>query len=273
MTATFTGATNITTAAGVNFIDIEIPTYTNSSAMTVTNAATLTIKGAPATGGSLAITNAYALWTQAGAVRFDGVVNVQATIQGISGANTLNLKDTPGGTTVLQLNGGVVTVTGSVVPVADATYTLGTAADSWASLTTQQVSGNGSALILADEASGTHTNIVLSSTQVTVKGSIIPSATATYNIGSSSEAYSEAFVNTVNAQTTTLSFRTGGTESFNIVNASHLIQITTGLTPGGSNTVVMSNAPTGVSASPLEYWEVLGTGAGVRYIALLGNGG
>jgi hypothetical protein len=41
----------------------------------------------------------------------------------------------------------------------------------------------------------------------------------------------------------------------------------------GAVTVVMTNAPAGVSASPLEYWEVLGSGGGVRYIPLLGNGG
>jgi hypothetical protein len=231
------------------------------------------ITGAPIAGTNTAITNAYALWTQAGAVRFDGIVNVQATIQSIGGSNTLNLKDTSSGSTILQLNGGTVTVTGNVVPITDSTYALGSAATSWASLTTQQVSGNGSALILADVASGTHTDIVLSSVQITMKGNIIPAASATYNIGSSSSVYAELFANIVNAQTTTLSFRTGGTESFNIVNASHLIQITTGITSNAGSSLAPISGPVGVSGPQVvEYWHVLGTGAADRWIPLVGVG-
>lgn len=74
-TLTLTGTTAITTASGLNFASIAAPTYTDSSSVTVTNAATLTILGAPAAGGSVTITNAIALWVQAGLVRFDS--NVQ----------------------------------------------------------------------------------------------------------------------------------------------------------------------------------------------------
>lgn len=48
------------------------PTITAASGLTVVNAATLAIAGAPIAAGSAVITNAYALWSQAGALRFDG---------------------------------------------------------------------------------------------------------------------------------------------------------------------------------------------------------
>lgn len=77
-TVTFTSATNITTATGVNFIDIEAPTYTNTSVMSVLNAATVTIKGAPQPGGNATITNSYALWVQTGSAQFDGGITASS---------------------------------------------------------------------------------------------------------------------------------------------------------------------------------------------------
>jgi hypothetical protein len=70
-TVTVTGSTNITTAAGFNYTRLGIPTYSAASALTITNAATLAIEGAPAGAGAgpATITNAYALWVQAGATR------------------------------------------------------------------------------------------------------------------------------------------------------------------------------------------------------------
>ena len=47
------------------------PTITAGSALTVTNAATLYIEGAPVAGGSAAITNPYSLWIDAGLPRID----------------------------------------------------------------------------------------------------------------------------------------------------------------------------------------------------------
>ncbi len=86
VTATFTGTTAITTAAGVNFIDVEAPTYTDASALTITNASTFTIKGAPVAGGSVSITNNYALWVQSGQIRFDNLAGpglVKASSTGV----------------------------------------------------------------------------------------------------------------------------------------------------------------------------------------------
>jgi hypothetical protein len=75
-TITITGSTNITTATGFNLHSIGIPTYSAGSALTITNAATVYIGGAPIGGGAgpATITNAYALWIDAGNARFDGVI-------------------------------------------------------------------------------------------------------------------------------------------------------------------------------------------------------
>jgi hypothetical protein len=81
-TVTFTGTTEITTATGVNFIDIERPTYTDSSALTVDLAATMCIKGAPIAASSLGITKAYSLYVPTGSSRFD---EVNAIILGATG--------------------------------------------------------------------------------------------------------------------------------------------------------------------------------------------
>jgi len=50
------------------------PTITAATAQTVTNAATLYVAGAPVAAGSVSITNPYALWVDAGDVRFDGII-------------------------------------------------------------------------------------------------------------------------------------------------------------------------------------------------------
>lgn len=57
------------------------PTITAGSALTVTNAATFAIEGAPVAGGSAVITNPWSMWIQGGTSRFDGTVDVNA--QGI----------------------------------------------------------------------------------------------------------------------------------------------------------------------------------------------
>src|SRR3989344_3722916 len=82
---TITGSTNITTATGFNFTEIGQPTYSNAS-VAVTNAATLYVADAPTTTGGMSITNPYALWVDAGNVRFDGKLGVGGAI-GDSGNN------------------------------------------------------------------------------------------------------------------------------------------------------------------------------------------
>lgn len=54
---------------------VRAPTYAFVGASTLTNAATLAITGAPSAGANATITNAYALWVQAGVARFDGGID------------------------------------------------------------------------------------------------------------------------------------------------------------------------------------------------------
>jgi hypothetical protein len=84
-TTTVSGTTNITTAGGFNKFAIYRPTYTDSSAVTVTNAATLWIENSPLAAGSLSITNPYALWVDNGVTRLDGGLDVGTTGQAPSG--------------------------------------------------------------------------------------------------------------------------------------------------------------------------------------------
>lgn len=77
ITVTVTGGTNITTAAGYNYFTVRKPTYTDSTAVQVSHAATLYVEGAPVADGSLTfasggINGNKALWVDDGMSRFDG---------------------------------------------------------------------------------------------------------------------------------------------------------------------------------------------------------
>lgn len=65
-TATLSGSTAITTAAGFNAYTIEQPTISAASALAVTIGATLTIKGMPVAGGAgpATLTTGYGFWMQ-----------------------------------------------------------------------------------------------------------------------------------------------------------------------------------------------------------------
>jgi Chaperone of endosialidase len=75
-TTTISGTTTIATAKGFNKVSIYKPTYTDASAVTVTNAATLYIDNAPAAAGSVTITNPLALDVAAGTSYFGGNVGI-----------------------------------------------------------------------------------------------------------------------------------------------------------------------------------------------------
>jgi len=70
-------------------VAITAPTYAFVGASTITTAATFAITGAPQPGLNATITNAYALWVQAGTSQFAGAVNC-ATTATVSGLLTLN---------------------------------------------------------------------------------------------------------------------------------------------------------------------------------------
>lgn len=57
-----------------------IPAYSATNATTITNAASFYIAGPPATGGNVTVTNAYAIWSDAGTNRFDGDISFGGNI-------------------------------------------------------------------------------------------------------------------------------------------------------------------------------------------------
>lgn len=76
------------------------PTYGFVGASVVTDAATLAITGAPIAGTNATITNAYAFWVQAGAVRLQalGAGLVKASATGVLSSAAFALSDLPTGT-------------------------------------------------------------------------------------------------------------------------------------------------------------------------------
>lgn len=117
-TQTISGSTNITTATGYNYLEIAQPTMSAGTALTITNAATLYIADAPAAGGAgpAAITNAYAIWVDSGAVRFDGA----ATLTGAIDANsTMTLSGT---LTMDGTNNAIIPAAAPSTPVAHGLY-------------------------------------------------------------------------------------------------------------------------------------------------------
>lgn len=101
-TLTLTGTTQVTTAKGMNLIDVAQPTLTDAEAVTVDQAATMYIAAAPAAGGSVTLTNPRALWVDAGIARFDGngthVFEVPATANNAQNVTVGNVG--PGGAAV-----------------------------------------------------------------------------------------------------------------------------------------------------------------------------
>ncbi len=130
---TITGNTNITTAAGVNLAVIRQPTYFASNVLTVTNAATLVIEGAPQAGINAIITNSYALWIQGGIAVMDTITSNNAT----------NLLLEAGGTQMVSISTTQLTVVGHIVPSADLTYTLGDSTHTWSVLWVENIGMGG----------------------------------------------------------------------------------------------------------------------------------
>lgn len=89
---------------------VQAPTYSFVAASTLTKAATFAISAAPITGTNATITNAYALWVQAGKAQFDGgftVANGQTatlpgTTNGPGGGSTWTLNNPTSGAIDLQ---------------------------------------------------------------------------------------------------------------------------------------------------------------------------
>lgn len=77
VTITQTGSTGVTAFNGL-MLNIDQPTVTDSSSLTVTTASTVYIAGAPIAGGSVTLTNPYALHVASGASNFAGQLNVSS---------------------------------------------------------------------------------------------------------------------------------------------------------------------------------------------------
>jgi len=80
--ATYTDASSSGTVASVAAHGFAQPTFAATNVTTYTDAASLYISNAPATGANVTITNAYALWVDAGIVRLDGSVQVRSLTNG-----------------------------------------------------------------------------------------------------------------------------------------------------------------------------------------------
>src|SRR5262249_14928989 len=74
--------------------------YTANAAQTITTAATFAIEGAPTAGTNITIPNNYALWIQAGASEFDGVVSIAPAARTSGSPNFYARVLTPADTTL-----------------------------------------------------------------------------------------------------------------------------------------------------------------------------
>ena len=124
-TTTITGTTDITTAKGFNAASLYQPTYTNSSSVTITNAATLYVDNAPAAAGSATITHPWAISVGAGNVSFPGTGNALGTItSGTWNGTAINLSSYASGTLQAAqfpaLTGDVTTSSGSLATTVEA---------------------------------------------------------------------------------------------------------------------------------------------------------
>jgi hypothetical protein len=83
---------------------IQARTYSFVAASTITNAATLAIEGAPIAGTNATITNAYALWVQAGETRLDGSLQLGGDSNLTLAAGNNNNQTLPAGDSCLRID-------------------------------------------------------------------------------------------------------------------------------------------------------------------------
>ena len=78
---TLTGGTSVT-GSGLGLVNLQAPTITDSTPVTVSLASTLAIGGAPTAGGSVTLLSPFAFWVQDGVTQLDGALVVNATLGG-----------------------------------------------------------------------------------------------------------------------------------------------------------------------------------------------
>lgn len=156
--AYFNGARTITFATGAltnqRSFRFAAPTLAFAGASTVTNAATVYIDRAPQVGANATITNAYALWVDAGTTRLDGTTLFNGAIT----ADTTDSSGTPGAATINKPSGKVaiaigqssVVVTNSLVTAASTVLAVLQFVDATATQILSVVPGSGSFTITAN---------------------------------------------------------------------------------------------------------------------------
>jgi hypothetical protein len=141
-TTTITGNTGspITRLAKVGLYR---PTITDSTAVTVTDAATLYIDNSPLAAGSLTMSNTWSLLVGAGNVKFSGTANSVGTITaGTWNGSNIDLGHGGTNATLTASNGGIVYSTGSAMAILAGTATANlpllsgaSTTPSWAAIT------------------------------------------------------------------------------------------------------------------------------------------
>jgi len=112
-----TGTTPVDNFTGLG-LWVGTPQITNSSAVTVSHASTVYIADAPAIGGSVTISNAYALHVASGTSKFQALTATTGTFTALElGSGTTD-------TTLSRSSAGVLAVEGVVVPTISSTNTL-----------------------------------------------------------------------------------------------------------------------------------------------------
>jgi hypothetical protein len=217
----------------------QAPTYAFVGASVITNSATVAITGAPAQGANATITNAYALWVQAGITNLAGKTAIGVTLP----TATLHLAATTAtaGTASLKIPSGVVlAVTEPGAIEADANHLYWTNAagvrlqlDDTAAATLATTYANGAVaadqtLVLLDTKGG---GLVVDGTAVGFTGAFSFKVTST-NVAAASDQ---------NAVWVTSTFApTGGNATFEPVKVSYTVNQTGGA--NGAVTGILLNA-------------------------------
>ncbi len=211
---TFTDTDTAGTRASATIVSIAASTLASTNAVTVTDSASLYIAGAPVQGTNMTLTNTWGLWN-AGTVRQDGNATFNGKVGiGIAPAANAMLGITASGianaivaTSATSLSTALFTQTGSAGGTVTIGYT-GTGSGPFSASTSLIVTNNGTsatpnntAISATSNTTNTGTNIGLIASAsggttnyaIQVTGAIVPSVTNTYDLGTSSLKFGNAY--------------------------------------------------------------------------------
>ena len=171
---------------------------------------------------------------------------IATTVEG-GAANLINLKSESTGTVVLTLDGGAAhaTINADLVPLTNGGASLGSTSLEWSQLYVTTVNGNGGANLLALKSESTGAislTLDAGNSQLTAVGKIVPGTTATYDLGSSSALWLNAYVG--NAFVTNVQAHTSGIPMNFVDNAGH-----TFLTANSGSLTVASTTAMSIAAA------------------------